>query len=403
METRTATGDETVWSLAGYRLSSGYLWHFGAIGAYVPFATLYFRELGFSGPQIGVLAALFAVGTAFVAPLAGAVADARGLHRAIVRFALFGAAAAALALSQITTFWPFFALTILFAVCVAPVSSQLDSYAMTYGARSGASYGRLRVWGSVGFMLLVLAAGRWMGDDVDRRIYYAVAIALGLALISVFGLPRMGHQPRANPLSGFGEAWRNRPLMLLLVVALISALGTATANNYLGIHLEELDGSARFVGPAFAIGAASELPVMLLAGTLMRLVKPFWLIAVALAVYALRFLIYGLSESAELLLVLQSLHGVSYALFLTATVTLSFQLAGPALASTAQALLTAMSFGFGSIAGSLLGGALLDTAGTARIFQLASVILLVSIAVLFIGNRATPLTVAGGTNARQSG
>ena len=392
MSTGPAENEQRRWNLAGYQISSGYLWHFGAIGAYVPFATLYFKKLGFSGAEIGVLAALFAVGTAFVAPLAGVIADARGLHRSVIRLSLVGAVVLALALSQVTAFWPFLLLTTLFAIFVSPVSSQLDGYAMTVSEKNGASYGRLRVWGSAGFTLAVLAVGQWMGDDVDRKIYYATAIGFGLALISVLTLPRLGHQARPNPLSGFGEVWRNKPLALLLIVALISALGTAVANNFLGIHLEELDGSARLVGPAFAIGAASELPVMLLAGTLMRRIQPFWLIAASLLVYAVRFAIYGLSENADLVLALQSLHGLSYALFLTATVTLAFRLAGPSLSATAQALLTAMSFGFGSIAGSLIGGLLLDSVGTSVLFQGAAVLLLISLAVLVIGNRSAPLT-----------
>ena len=391
------------WRLAGIRLSGGYGWYFGAVGAYVPFATLYFRELGFSGTEIGILAAQLSVGTAVVAPMAAAISDARGLHRTILLLALTSAAAMALILTQITSFWLFFLFTALFAISMAPVSSHLDSYAVTYGARSGASYGRLRVWGSAGFTIVVLVVGRWMGDVVDRRIYIAIAIGLGLALASVFGLPKIDHQRRSSPFHGFGEAWRNRPLALLMIVALISAFGTAVANNFLVIHLEEIDGSARLVGPAFAIGAASELPVMLLAGATMRKIQPFWLIAAALLLYALRFFIYGVTESPELLLGLQTLHGMSYGLFLTATVTLAYRLAGSGLAATAQALLTAMSFGFGSIAGSLIGGALLDHYGTARLFQGASLILAISVTVLLLGNRVIPLTVPvpdSGTNAR---
>ena len=135
----------------------------------------------------------------------------------------------------------------------------------------------------------------------------------------------------------------------------------------------------------------------------MRKIQPFWLIAAALLLYALRFFIYGVTESPELLLGLQTLHGMSYGLFLTATVTLAYRLAGSGLAATAQALLTAMSFGFGSIAGSLIGGALLDHYGTARLFQGASLILAISVTVLLVGNRVIPLTVPApdsGTNAR---
>ena len=74
---------------------------------------------------------------------------------------------------------------------------------------------------------------------------------------------------------------------------------------------------------------------------------------------------------------LQVLHGLSYGAFLIASVTLARRLAGPGHAATAQSLLTAVSFGLGSITGSLVGGALLDCVGTAAIMLLALVVFVV--------------------------
>jgi predicted MFS family arabinose efflux permease len=388
---------DRAWQRSGFRIQNGYWWYYTAIGAYLPFAALYFRELGFSGARIGILAALFSLGTAFVGPLAGAIADARGIHRTLVRAALLGSVIAALLLSRITSFWPFFLLTAIFATCMAPIPSLLDSYSVTAGNRLGISFGRMRVWGSAGFMVAVLAVGQWTGDVVDRRFYYAAAFGLGIALLALFALPAMGHHKRESLFGGFGDIVQNRPLVLLMLVALLTACGTTISFNFLGIHLEALDGSARLVGPAFAIGAASELPVIALAGLAMRKVPPPWLLIAAILVYGARFAIYGWTENTDLLLVLQALHGLSYGLFLTTSITLAYRLAGPALAATAQALLTAMSFGFGSIAGSLIGGALLDRVGTDSLFQIAAGLMLVAAAVLIIGNRFAPLAPGAST------
>jgi PPP family 3-phenylpropionic acid transporter len=391
--------DNRTWQRAGFRIQNGYAWYFGAIGAYVPFAALYFRELGFSGTRIGMLVALLSIGTAIVGPVAAGIADIRGLHRSIIRVGLFGSVIAAIALTQTTSFWPFFLLTALFAACMAPISSLLDGYAMTITERSGISFGRLRVWGSAGYMLVVLVVGRWTGDIVDERIYLAVALGIGLALIATFNLPPMGHHVRPTALSGIREITRNKPLMLLMVIALFSASGTAILNNFLGIHLEEIDGSARLVGPAFAISGASELPVIALGGVLMRRIQPIWLLTGALAIYALRLVIYGTTEQPDLVLVLQAFHGLSFGIFLITTVSMAFRLAGPLYAATAQALLTAMSFGFGSIAGSLIGGLLLDRVGTSGLFHGAAVLMIVTLGMLLIGNRFIPLTSSSAAHA----
>jgi PPP family 3-phenylpropionic acid transporter len=215
--------------------------------------------------------------------------------------------------------------------------------------------------------------------------------------MALFALPPMEHHRRQSMFSGFGDIVHNRPLMLLMLVALLTACSTAISFNFLGIHLEEIDGSARLVGPAFAIGAASELAVIALAGIVLRKVPPLWLLAAAMLVYAVRFGIYGLTENADLLLVLQGLHGLSYGIFLTTSITLAYRLAGPALATTAQAVLTAMSFGFGSIAGSLIGGALLDRIGTDSLFQIASALMIIAVVVLVAGNRIAPLAPRAST------
>jgi MFS family permease len=74
-----------------------------------------------------------------------------------------------------------------------------------------------------------------------------------------------------------------------------------------------------------------------------------------------------------------------------ASVTLAHRLAARGQAATAQALLTAMSFGFGAIVGSLVAGALLDAIGTAGLFRLSAVLMIVTLVVLIAGNRLVGL------------
>lgn len=396
---------EAEWRRAGFRVQSGYWWYYGGIGAYVPFAALYFRELGFSGFQVGALSALLPLGAAIAGPAGGALADTRGLHRTILRVALAGGMLAALAATQVSAFLPLALLIALLAICYAPVAPMLDSYSVTISDRLGVSYGWLRVWGSAGFMAMVLVVGRVMGERADRFLFVATAIGIGAALVSLYGLPHLAERQAHTFISGIGRIRRNRPLLLLLLIALMSAGGSTILNIYLGIHLQEVSGSVNLVGPAFAISAGSELPVIALGGWFLRHVRPQRLIALALLVYAIRFTAFGLIDNAAWLLAFQTLHGLSYGLFLLASVTLAHRLAGPAQSATAQALLTAMSFGFGSIAGSLIGGALLDSVGTAGLFRGAAMLMMVTLGVLFAGDRLIGFSQpasADGTTARRA-
>ena len=104
------------WGRSRWLISGGYGWYFAGVGAYTPFAALYFRELGFSGVQVGLLSALPPLGVGLFGPVIGAVADERGMHRAVLRAALACAALLALVTSQVTEFVPLVILLALLAL-----------------------------------------------------------------------------------------------------------------------------------------------------------------------------------------------------------------------------------------------------------------------------------------------
>ena len=372
---------------AGWAARLGLFWFFAAIGAFTPFVTLYYRDLGFDGPRVGALAAMPALAVAVSGPLWGATADALGIHRGVLRGALAATAGLALLLAGVRSFWAILVVVGLFAVMQAPIPSLLDGYAVTIGERIGASYGGLRVWGSVGYMAAVLVTGRLMGDRVTRLFLVANAVCLAGALVSVWALPGLGERSARPLFAGMGTLLRNRGFVLLLATAYLIASTAALMYGFLGIHLRDLGGSASLVGVAVALGAASELPVVAGGGRLLARFGASRLIAIAIVAYAGRFLAYGTIPVAVWVLPVQLFHGLSYGAFLVASVTLAHRLAGRELAATAQALLTAVSFGFGSITGSLVGGALLDRVGTAWLFRGAAATLAVTLGLFLIGER----------------
>jgi PPP family 3-phenylpropionic acid transporter len=274
------------------------------------------------------------------------------------------------------------------ALVLAPVPSLLDSYAVASSARAGRSYGALRVWGSLGYTAAVLVLGWLMGERVSELVLLGYGALLGISLLTVFSLPPLAERRAQRLFTGIQAALANRSLMTLMLVAFLSATGAAVMNIYLGVHMEGLGASASLIGIAFALSAASELPVVAFGGWFLARLGPIRLAALGIVVYALRFVAYSVITVPEWVLGVQVVHGLSYGAFLIASVTLAHRLAGPELGATAQALLTAMSFGFGSIVGSLVAGALLDAIGTNGLFRAAAVLMLVALAVLVAGNRS---------------
>jgi PPP family 3-phenylpropionic acid transporter len=200
-------------------------------------------------------------------------------------------------------------------------------------------------------------------------------------------LPALGERTARTVLGGLGSATANRPLMALLAITYCMSVSVATMYGFLGIHIEELGGSASLIGFAAALSSTSELPIVAFGGWFIVKFGPVRMIALAIAVYAFRFLAFALITDPTLILPVQLLHGLSYGAFLIASVTLAYRLAGRKQAATAQALLAAMSFGFGSITGSLLGGLLLDSIGTVGLFRGAAALLILTLIAFIVVDR----------------
>lgn len=367
------------WRFAGRSVGAGYFWFFAAVGALGPFVALYYRELGFSGVEVGFLAALPSIALALSGSFWGAAADSLAAHRLVLRTAMGAALLMVLIATQLTTF-PAMALLIAgYAIASAPIASFLDGYAVAISDRLGVSFGHMRAWGSVGYSLAVLTVGRLMGDHVDRTFFLAHALLLGLALLTTFGLPKLGERQARPMFGGLRLLARNRSLLALLFTSFLVTSASATINGFLGIRIEDIGGSASLIGVAISISAISEMPVIAFGSWFLRHLGPARLIALAIMIYTLRLLAYGVITDPEWMLPVQTLHGLSYGAFLIATVTLVHRLAGREHAVTAQGMLGAMSFGAGSIAGSLAGGVLLDVAGSDWLFRCAALFMLVTL------------------------
>ncbi len=226
-----------------------------------------------------------------------------------------------------------------------------------------------------------------MGERVDRLFFLAHALCLGLGLIATLGFPPLAERTARPLLSGLGQVTGNRPLLTLLVITYLMSSAVALMYGFLGIHLEEMGGSASLIGVATALGATSELPIVAFGGWFIARFGPVRLITLAIGVYAFRFAAFTLIPEPEWVLPIQLLHGLSYGAFLIASVTLAHRLAGHANAATAQALLAAMIFGFGSITGSLIGGVLLDRIGTDGLFRGAAALLVLTLVLFILANR----------------
>ena len=151
-----------------WRLSGFYFFHFAFIGAFAPYWGLYLKSLSFSAFQIGILMSLLHVTRIFAPAAWGWLADHTGKRVVIVQVA-----AAAGLISYCGVFFgeSFAWLFIIMALMSFFWSASLpliEATTLSYLGEGTAQYGRIRVWGSVGFIFAVTGIG-YMLDALGYR------------------------------------------------------------------------------------------------------------------------------------------------------------------------------------------------------------------------------------------
>ena len=147
----------------GATLAVFYFASFAALGLYSPYFPLWLDSHGFSGSAMGFIAALSPAMSFFGPPLVGLLSDARGARGNLLSLACVcaGSAMALLCLSELlglsASFAVVFGAVLAYAACRAPLVLLADRLTIEHGG----SYGRRRVWGSVGYMLAATAFGHW--------------------------------------------------------------------------------------------------------------------------------------------------------------------------------------------------------------------------------------------------
>ena len=148
----------------------------GAIGLFLPFVSLYYREVGLSGTQIGLINTAAPLMGAAGSALWGILSDRTGRTRILLAAASIGLISSVLALSGARTYISI----LVFAACLtffqAPILILLDSTTLrTLGARAS-EYGRYRMWGTVGFVATNAIAGFMLERTGIRAIFIAYPI-----------------------------------------------------------------------------------------------------------------------------------------------------------------------------------------------------------------------------------
>lgn len=376
-----------------------YLVYFAVMGLVLPFFPVYLQQTGLTAGMIGVMTGLLAAARVIAPPWLGHILDHR--HSGSVRIVLiFSALLAALCAFLMGTvehvLW--LALVVLaFGIFWAILLPLTDSLSVSVSEAALADYGRLRVWGSLGFVIASLAGGAWlMGDSLRDTFPAILAILLLLTAFSVTGFPTL-HSTPTTPTDK-GTSRFSMPFRLLLAIAFIMQASHGAYYGFFSLYLADAGYSGGQIGAYWVIGVVAEIVMMWLWSRRVQQAAPAWVFATCMMLAAIRWLGIGLTTNSAMLIALQLLHAASFAAFHVAAIAWVHRLAPASRHSAAQGLFSAAGFGLGSTAGMMGCGWVVEAYGFSTAFFCCSVIAMVGIPL----SLQLPRRIAHGSYRRQS-
>lgn len=364
-----------------WKFFCNYFFQFASLGVLLPLFGVYLRELGFTGIEIGLLVLSLPALQMISSPISSYLADTRLPRLWIYRFTLIGAVLITPAFYVAKSFVQLFFVIAIYGMMRMPNTPMINAAALEYADEPDFDYSRLRIGGSIGFMIFAAIAGWWVGHFGFDRIPDWLMFAVVGQLIVGWNLPMNKAQIQSANLKAVRAFLAQPAWVIFLVGILFSRMGEAAYNVFYSVHVTDLNFSPKFAGQLWAIGVLSEVIVLLFAKRLLSNVNIQHAILGTYLISALRWLGIALATSVWQLVALQSLHGITFGLFYVAVVQWAHIHSPENLKTSAQGMSHAIMFGIAGIVGQTLGGLFYDLGGSQVVFYGASAMAFVALSV----------------------
>jgi PPP family 3-phenylpropionic acid transporter len=351
-------------------VGSQYFLYFGVLGIFLPFFNLYCYHLGFSGLQIGILSAARSAALIVFPLIWGALADRLGARRPIYILCNFCSSIIWMLYLFTTDFWPMLAITIFYGTFFAPIISFLEAFTMDLLQSEKKSYGRIRVWGSISFIAVVLALGRII--DLYSVEIIVVLILAGSLSLSIISTRIPGIQiVKQKRLPDKAKSLLQLRVLVFLFCAFLMLVSHSAYYGFFSIHLENLGYGNTFIGLAWALASTAEILVMIQSDRIFNRFSIESVLIFSFMTAALRWLLLFLAQSSAVILFSQVLHAITYGTFHIGSILYIDRLAPDKAKTLAQAVNNAISYGLGLMIGFFLNGYLYEITGSFTLFMIS--------------------------------
>jgi len=356
-----------------------YLFWLGAGGFIYPFISLFYKQQGLSGTQMGLLGTIGSVIALVSAPLIGRLSDNVSNPRRVLQICLISSAALYLILSQQSLFIWIALIIALDAFIGAPIYPLSDAQALKIASHQKEGYGSIRLWGSLGWAITAFVGG-WIVERtglVSVFIGYAafyIGCALTLfAVTSPRDLTQKNDEPHPKLKAVLQSLLRDRALIGLAVAFAIFWLSGNGRQQFEALYMQQLGASERVIGWAYTYPALLEIPIMLWADRLMRKYGTGKILTIALLIEAFVMSIIVIHPSLGSILFMRLASSFYYSFYAISSVAYASERAPAGQSATVLSLYFVTLGGIIALVASPISGMIFDRLGAYPLYIVAMV------------------------------
>ncbi len=368
-----------------WRLSSFYFAYYMFVGAFVPYWGLYLKSVNFSAVEIGILLSLFQVSRIFSPSFWGWLADHTGKRVAWIKVtALLGLLGYIGVFFGASFIWLFFVMAAL-SVFTSSTLPLAEAVTMAHIEPANQPYGRIRVWGSIGFIVAAVGLGIVLDySKITSLLWFLLVVQTSLLMLS-FYIPEPHVPPHHTDHLSIWKIVRRPEVLSLLIGCCLMVSAHSVYYSFYSIYLEAHGYSKSWIGALWAVGVICEILIFIVMPKLTAKFSLKQILLVSLSLAVLRFSMIGLGVSSLWVLVLaQTLHAATFGSFHAASVAIIHQYFKGRHQAKGQAIYSSVGYGLGGTIGGVSGGYALQYLGGETTFILAAIYPLVGFMVIAI-------------------
>lgn len=366
-----------------------YFFFCALIGVMMPYISVYYKSIGLTASEIGRLMSTFTLSGILIPHFWGWLTSKVGLPKRVLQIAVLGCFFTVIPFNwsdQFTTLW---LLTCLMALFYSALLPMTDSLAVRSIRHLDVPYTRLRVGGSIGYLLAVAGAGFLIGHFGVLVVIPLMCTFIGLAAATTFFVKEQAYETNTQKeTTSFLTLLKTRESILFFVLAFLAFMSHAPFNVFFAVHLSDVGYSGEHIGLLIALGVIIEIILFLFFGNAIKRLDVVHLVIMCFVFGIIRWLLVGWFASVLWVLIFtQLLHCITFALFHMVSIEQIRRLFPERYAGQGQAMYSAFAIGLGGGLGMVIAGYLWEWAGGAWVFTAASGTSALALVILLLHQR----------------